>query len=194
MLHSRRGEMGSRLAPLLLAAILVISLSAGTPEPLALAPAAQAAALRPKTIAPGDGAGIVAALAEAKVAGGGVIHVPAGVYLLPRKLNVPSNTTLYGDGIDRTIFRWAPGATIEDMVRNDSTNGNTNVQIRSLTLDGEDIQPGPGASSSGIRLGVPQDIASSTLRRGRAPMGRTDWDAEEARWAEQIEAVVGGMR
>src|SRR5829696_3823307 len=25
-------------------------------------------------------------------------------------------------------------------------------------------------------------------------MGRTDWDAEEARWAEQIEAVVGGMR
>jgi hypothetical protein len=30
--------------------------------------------------------------------------------------------------------------------------------------------------------------------RGRAPMGRTDWDAEAERWAEQIEAVVGGMR
>src|SRR5688572_6703977 len=25
-------------------------------------------------------------------------------------------------------------------------------------------------------------------------MGRTDWDAEEARWAKQIEAVVGGVR
>src|SRR4051812_11553434 len=25
-------------------------------------------------------------------------------------------------------------------------------------------------------------------------MGRTDWDAEEARWAKQIEAVGGGMR
>lgn len=25
-------------------------------------------------------------------------------------------------------------------------------------------------------------------------MGRTDWDAEEARWAGQIEAVVGGVR
>jgi ribosomal protein L34E len=25
-------------------------------------------------------------------------------------------------------------------------------------------------------------------------MGRTDWDAEEARWAEQIEAVVGKVR
>src|SRR5215213_9280078 len=25
-------------------------------------------------------------------------------------------------------------------------------------------------------------------------MGRTDWDAEEERWAKQIEAVVGGMR
>ena len=25
-------------------------------------------------------------------------------------------------------------------------------------------------------------------------MGRTDWGAEEARWAKQIEAVVGGMR
>src|SRR4029079_13399329 len=29
---------------------------------------------------------------------------------------------------------------------------------------------------------------------GRTPMGRTDWDGEEARWAEQIEAVGGGMR
>ena len=25
-------------------------------------------------------------------------------------------------------------------------------------------------------------------------MGKTDWGAEEARWAKQIEAVVGGMR
>src|SRR4051812_16671792 len=25
-------------------------------------------------------------------------------------------------------------------------------------------------------------------------MGKTDWDAEAARWAEQIEAVVGGLR
>ena len=25
-------------------------------------------------------------------------------------------------------------------------------------------------------------------------MGKTDWDAEQARWAQQIESVVGGMR
>ncbi|MCC6174763.1 MAG: ISAzo13 family transposase, partial [Chloroflexi bacterium] len=66
------------------------------------------------------------------------------------------------------------------------------------------LADGGGSNSSRSRVwkqqlqeqlceGVPQDIASSTLRRGRAPMGRTDWDAEEARWAEQIEAVVGGM-
>ena len=42
--------------------------------------------------------------------------------------------------------------------------------------------------------GAPQVIASSTLRREVASMGKPDWDAEEARWAKQIEAVVGGMR
>src|SRR5829696_6930336 len=50
-----------------------------------------------------------------------------------------------------------------------------------------------GSSSCSLR-GAPQVIASSTLRCEVASMGKQDWDAAEARWAKQIEAVVGGMR
>jgi len=61
------------------------------------------------SVAPGDAAHIQGAIDAARDAGGGAVYLPGAVYLLTAKVRVHSNVTVFGDGIDRTVLRWAPG-------------------------------------------------------------------------------------
>lgn len=104
------------------------------------------------TVSAGAAAEIQPAIDAARTNGGGRVRLPAGVYQLTSRIRVHSNVTLYGDGMDQTILRWAPGATVDHMMSNGSTgNGNTNIQIWGLTLDGQN-KFGCGDGCHGLRL------------------------------------------
>jgi parallel beta-helix repeat protein len=101
----------------------------------------------------GNAAAIQPAIDAARDAGGGSVYIPAAVYLLTEKVRVHSNVTLFGDGMDRTILRWAPGATLDHMMSNGSlTAGNSNIQIWNLTLDGQGTSSGRSDCCFGLRL------------------------------------------
>lgn len=70
---------------------------------------------------------------------GGAVYIPAGEHLIPEKLRVHSNITVFGAGMDVTIIRFADGVPVDHMIANDSSTGHENVAIRELTLQG----PGP---------------------------------------------------
>src|SRR5690242_9591129 len=77
------------------------------------------------TVTPGASAEIQPAIDAARDAGGGQVRLPAGLYLLAAKVRVHSNVTLFGDGMDQTVLRWAPGATLDHMMSNATlTDGN----------------------------------------------------------------------
>lgn len=72
---------------------------------------------------------------------GGAIYLPAGTYTVPSKTKVPSNITIFGDGIGRTIIRPAAGVNSHLLYTYSEGAPITNVVIRDLTVQG------PGASS-----------------------------------------------
>jgi parallel beta-helix repeat protein len=111
------------------------------------------------TVTPGSAAQIQPAIDAARNAGGGRVRLPAAVYLLTEKVRLHNNVALYGDGMDRTILRWAPGATLDHMMSNGAlTDGNQNFQVWDLTLDGQSIPSGRTDCCFGFRLNNVQDI------------------------------------
>ncbi|HET6584044.1 MAG TPA: right-handed parallel beta-helix repeat-containing protein [Nannocystaceae bacterium] len=67
---------------------------------------------------------------------GGAVYIPAGEHLIPEKLRVYSNITVFGAGMDQTIIRFEPGVEVDHMLGNDSSGGHENMVIRDLTLQG----------------------------------------------------------
>lgn len=116
------------------------------------------------TVAPGDAAHIQEAINGARDAGGGAVYLPGAVYMLTHKVRVHSNVTVFGDGIDRTVLRWAPGVTPDHMMSNGSlTDGNSNIQVWNLTLDGQGTPSGRTDCCFGLRLNRPGGV----VRRGQ---------------------------
>src|SRR3954466_12765862 len=70
------------------------------------------------TVTAGAAGEIQPAIDAAHNNGGGRVHLPARIYLLTAKVRVHSNVTVYGDGVDRTILRWAPGTPLDHMMSN----------------------------------------------------------------------------
>ena len=104
-------------------------------------------------VAPGDAAGIQPAINAARDAGGGAVYLPAAAYALKSKLRVHSNVTVFGDGMDQTILRWAPGIHRDHMISNANlADGNENIQIRDLMLDGQGAPSGRSDCCFGLRL------------------------------------------
>jgi hypothetical protein len=104
-------------------------------------------------VTPGAAAEIQPALDAARDNGGGSVRLPAATYLLAEKVRVHSNVILFGDGMDRTVLRWAPGATLDHMMSNSTlTAGNANFQIWNLTLDGQGTPSGRTDCCFGLRL------------------------------------------
>jgi len=90
---------------------------------------------------------IQAALDQLRTSGGAV-YVPAGTYTINKKVQLYSNVTLFGDGIDQTIFD--AGIEIDEgeaVVGNDTDEGQSNVTIRDITIKGHQL-----GSAEGIKL------------------------------------------
>lgn len=96
-----------------------------------------------------DGAAINLALAEAGTAGGGVVFLPKGTYIIETPLLVPSDVTLLGVGAASILYaktnlnapvlqnvEWASGT-------------NTDITIRDLAVDGNSA-----GQASGYRVGI----------------------------------------
>jgi hypothetical protein len=73
---------------------------------------------------------------------GGAVYIPAGTHLIPEKLRVHSNITVFGAGMDQTIIRFQDGVPDDDMISNDSTAGHEHIVIRDLTLQGRGLNDG----------------------------------------------------
>jgi parallel beta-helix repeat protein len=137
-----------RPVPLLIAWALVSA--AGGPGPADTVHSE--APLVSKTVAAGDGPGIQRAIDDVSRQGGGIVHLPVGVYRIADGIRIRDDVALVGDGMDRTIIRWADRRQAEDFVKNSSTDGNRNIQVRDLTLDGEGRSSKDDSCCYGIRL------------------------------------------
>ncbi|MCA9115967.1 MAG: right-handed parallel beta-helix repeat-containing protein [Planctomycetaceae bacterium] len=90
-----------------------------------------------------DTAAISKALQACGAAGGGTVHVPAGVWLVSRQgsespiLELPSNTTLSGEGT-ASILKFDPAVNQTNFWRmlGNGADGCRNVVVRDLHLDG----------------------------------------------------------
>ena len=96
-----------------------------------------------------DSTGIQAAIAAAAVVSGSV-YIPAGVYVLGAGLTIPSKVRLFGDGTQQT-YLWLADGVDEDVVANaDVSGGNSYIEIRGLTVDGNSA----GQTGSGLNHGI----------------------------------------
>ena len=83
---------------------------------------------------------------------GGAVYVPAGEYTLPAKLRLYSNTAVFGDGMDRTVLRLAPGVVDHLVSNNSNATHSTNITLRDLTLAGPGVNVGSGSCCFGLRF------------------------------------------
>jgi polygalacturonase len=67
---------------------------------------------------------------------GGIVFLPPGTYLLTGTLTLPSNVELRGSGSGQTILKVADNTPIDIIKNKDFGNGNTNIIISDLELDG----------------------------------------------------------
>lgn len=68
------------------------------------------------------------------IAGGGLVAFRKGSYSLSNKLVVPSNTTLWFE--PGSVVTIANGANVNAIENSDTTNGNVNITVDGLVLDG----------------------------------------------------------
>jgi parallel beta-helix repeat protein len=146
--------------------VAIIALLALLPGVLPPTPAALAVTRSGNlwTVAAGNAAEIQPAIDAARDNGGGQVRLPQAVYLLTAKVRLHNNVAIYGDGMDKTVLRWAPGAAVDHMMSNGSlTAGNTNIQVWDLTLDGQGLSKAGDTSWAccfGLRL---NNIQNSTF-------------------------------
>ncbi len=103
------------------------------------------------------------AMLNRAVAAGGEVRIAAGICRLSGSLMVPSNTTLMGAGIGKTVLRAARGGAFNVVQIGGGTlaPGSTNVTISGLTIDGSATAGGAVPHESS---GVLVSPASSDVR------------------------------
>jgi len=85
-----------------------------------------------------DTAAINAAVAAATVAGGGVVFVPAGTYIVSGTVALAANITLEGAGRGTATIKRSTNVTVVSIYGTSTGNHVTNVAIRNLTIHGND--------------------------------------------------------
>jgi len=82
-------------------------------------------------------------------------YVPAGTYLIDNT-TIPSNTLIEGEDRDSTVIKLVSSASDEPIFEgSDTTNGNENITIRNLTIDGNRSNQTP--SGDGNYMGIRMD-------------------------------------
>jgi len=72
----------------------------------------------------------------------GNVHLAPGTYYTADTIEVPSNTSFTGAGIDKTIILGAgAGVLYKNVANSDQVGGNTNIYISDMTIDGNWTAP-----------------------------------------------------
>lgn len=116
--------------------------------------------------------GIQAAIDAAAAAGGGVVYLPAGVYVVTKSptsdgaIDLPSNVFIKGDGEGQTVIQVADGNVdeIEGVIRSKADEHVVNAGVADLTIDGNKAnQVDPNAQLvDGVYLGGSGSNESAT--------------------------------
>lgn len=96
-----------------------------------------------------DNVEIQAAINAVNVAGGGTVFLKKGTYNVTSVMTIGSNTALVGEEAKSTIIKKLAAQNNTVFNNKDSTNGNSFIQIRNLTIDqnGNNQTTGGGGSS-----------------------------------------------
>ncbi len=126
-----------------------------------------------------DTAAINAAVAVAK-ASKARLYFPRGTYLTTTGVRLPSNSYVYGDGVDATIIKAHDSATLNiDVLTNEentgsalTNGGNTNIVVRDLTVHGNgnrSASAGSGSAGCAIQFAY---VSHGRLENVKAVEGR----------------------
>lgn len=85
-----------------------------------------------------DGTALAAAITACSSAGGGVVVLPPGTYIITAEIVVPSNVELRGSGRDVTAIKRTGATAGKVLVNSDMTSGNVGITVRDLTVDRTD--------------------------------------------------------
>ncbi|MGI9091544.1 MAG: glycosyl hydrolase family 28-related protein [Gemmatimonadaceae bacterium] len=108
-----------------------------------------------------DAGAIQAALTAANTAGGGVVFLPPGTYIINRYLLIYSNTYLRGSGMGVTTIKCGSGFTAGgtaplgggySMLQTNAASGMVNVAVSDLTFDGNESVNRATLSGAGNRV------------------------------------------
>jgi polygalacturonase len=105
-----------------------------------------------------DTAAIQAALAAARAAGGGTVHLPAGVYIISKWLVYDSNTQLVGDSASTVTIRNTTNRTNGTLMLRPNGYDRRNVLVRGITWD----QRGDVYDANGDSMSEPAVDISNT--------------------------------
>ena len=139
---------------------------------------------------------------DAAGAAGGLVLVPAGVYLT-RRLVLHSNVHLRGAGSEATVLRLHPGANsalletadFGSLTGTDSTGGAAGFSVRDLTLDGNKAANPTGGA--GLRIyGCRYELSELIVVNCRQDGVYSEWGTSAAMPApsHQMEARLTGLR
>lgn len=102
------------------------------------------------------------ALTAANTAGGGIVYLPPGTYIVNKYLLIPSNVTLMGAGMGVTVIksggsalRTAGGVAPDGggySILQATGATRTNIAIQDLTVDGNESADRTALAASGVRL------------------------------------------
>jgi len=98
------------------------------------------------------------------------LYIPPGLYMITQELRMPSNTYVYGAGIGTTVIKLSAGVSASQNVLTNSQNtrsyltnqGNENIIVKDLELDGNAQRFAGGYSISGSTAGCALGLASVT--------------------------------
>jgi len=98
------------------------------------------------------------------------LYIPPGLYMITQELRMPSNTYVYGAGIGTTVIKLSAGVSASQNVLTNSQNtrsyltnqGNQNIIVKDLELDGNAQRFAGGYSISGSTAGCALGLASVT--------------------------------
>lgn len=76
------------------------------------------------------------AAATALGATGGIVWIPPGAFTQEAQISVPSNVCLLGAGIGKTVITAKAAYNATGIVNSDSVGGNSNIELRDFTYDG----------------------------------------------------------
>jgi hypothetical protein len=98
----------------------------------------------------------------------GRVYLPTGVYLISATLEIPSNTSIFGDGQGRSIIRAAATLGNVRMIENANpdTTGNSDITLEDFEIDGNKANRGAAAGAVNLIIsGTKSNVNDSVCQR-----------------------------